>query len=364
MSFEEELEDLSLSPEEYSRRAIERSLEGVVGLYVDPELETTAVCDLQRQLNTPSPFDSDRTIASRDDLVSYAYLFKIPMEGSDQELAERIRQAAPCDWIDRVYEWARQDERAAYHLNRYVTDIAMTILIKLRNNEPLSPEEIAFMPGVDEAIQRSPLPNRGFQVYRGLYSSPGKVGDFIILETPKSGSFSLVPVLSGYLGPEESGTSCCLLQIYVPANAAVSYHPSEDQVIFPSGAEFYIVAGPFVEEYPAFGEQNPLITYHAVYVGPPSPTRTGPTIYDRLPLADAYYLAIVRDLPFPYGRDPYTVLAEADQRDPSFIQRIRSGNVGLSPSELRLYLVLRGYDIGPIRSYTTDQILRLLGIRS
>ena len=351
--------DPAESFEEQSRRAIEDELQGVVGLYTNPDIETTAVCDLSRQLTIPNPLQDNQTLATRDDLISYAYLFGITPEGlSDEQLAEEIRTKAPCDWINRVYDWARQDTQAAYHFNRYVTDIMMGVLTRVREGRSLTPEDQALLRGVGDAVGRSPRPERGFNVYRGSYTPPGQPGEIITLDTPKSGSFSLVPVLSGYLGSQ----TCCLMEIYVPAGAAVSYHPSEDQVIFPKGAEFYILSGPFVKTYPAFGEQHDLETYHVIYIGNLGflPLKRPSSIYDKLPLTDAYYLAVLRRLPFPYGRDPAGALDAADKRDPNYLRKILSGDISLTPSEIRFYLLTKGYDVTSAANYDLDQMLEVL----
>ena len=335
---------------------IDSSLGDMVGLYVDAEVETTSVCDLKRQLTVQSLLFTERTIASHDDIISYAQLFGIPVEGTDEEMAEKIKRAAPCEWIERVSQWAKGSKTASYYLNRYVTDISMEILHKLREGIALSPKEATFLPGVDRAIEESPRPSHGFNVYRGVRSAPGKVGEFIELSTPKSGSFSLDPILSGYIGEN----NCCILLIYVPKGAIISYHPSEDQVIFPSGAQFYIMSGPSLQLYSAFGENTSLITYEMIYVGTSSPIRSGVSNYDQLPLADAYYIAALRGLSFPYGKDPYAVLDEADRGDSSYLQQITGGNVRPNAPETRFYLKLAGYDISPIANYNYEQLVPIL----
>lgn len=240
-----------------------------MGLYTNPDVITPSVCQLREQLTQPSPFFEDRTLVTRDDLLSYARLFGLATEGrSNEELADEIKARAPCHWIERVYDWAEQDQRAAHALNQYVTDTMMLILAKIREGRPLDVQETNLLREVDRAVQRSPRPDEGFTVYRGSYNSPGTVGQIITFDTPKSGSFHLEDVLQGYVQvDDQTGEICCLIEIYVPSGSVVSYHPSEDQVIFPTGAQFHILSGPQLKMYQAFGESQPTVTYQAIYIG-------------------------------------------------------------------------------------------------
>lgn len=233
-----------------------------------PELETTSVCDLAGQIRRAHGLDPQRNVASRADLLSYAHLFQIPTEGrSDDELIEEIQRLAPCQWIARVKEWALENPESAKFLNRYVTDDYMEILRRRREGEPLNEEE-QYLEDLNHTIHDSPKPDRGFTAYRGWYGPPGKVGDIVELDVPKSGSFALDPIFSAYLDfSGEDGIACCLMEVYIPSGATLTYHPSEDQIIFPAGAQFHIMSGPSIAEYPVFGEIQKVKMYQAVYIG-------------------------------------------------------------------------------------------------
>ena len=333
------------------------------GLFTDPEIETPSVCDLKRQLTVDNPIFDNEKIVHRDNLIPYADFFGIATDNkSDEQLADEIIQAAPCSWINNVFEWARQDKTASDALNEYVTDTMMHILLNIREGVALTPDETSLMREINEAVLRSLRPTRGFNVYRGSYY-PATVGQINTMDTPKSGSFYLPGVLEGYIKvDDQTGEICCVYEIYVPSGSIISYHPSEDQVIFPVGAQFYTLDGPLKKKFRVFGRESEVTVYQQVYMGVSSPivTRRKDSIYDRISVIDSYVLAILRDLPFPYGSDPAAILSTADESDSSYLQRVYTGQVQHVPAEIRLYLSAKGLDVSSTSDYNLEQMVEVL----
>lgn len=223
-----------------------------------PGAETASICNLRNDLKSG--------IAYRDTLESYASMYSIPYLGVPSEtLIDHIEEVAPCDWISSVERWAQQNANYAEALNTYSND--MTVIQKVREGKPLTISESYHLRTLGEAIQKSPRPDFSFVVYRGNYSTPGKIGDVITTSYPTSGSFSFVPIYSAYMKDSIS-------KIYISQDSVLSYHPAEDQVIFPTGAQFKIVSGPTPKSHLVFGEHVTSPEYELDYIGVSAQTHT------------------------------------------------------------------------------------------
>lgn len=241
------------------------------GLYTNSDLIGLSVCDLLDQLDAES-FDQlnlerfDQKLVTPGVLLEYSKMFNIDISGmTEEQAANAIVQKAPCDWIHSVEQWARKnydDEIKA--INFYITDVMMIILGKLKEDIPLKSHEKEILDNLNKAIRRSPRPNEPFRVLRGVYLDPElNPGNIYRIKNNSSGSFSSSDVLQGYIS-----SNSCIFNISIPAESILTYHPSEDQVIFPEGAQFIIVSGPYVEKYEPFDEPSYEITYDCTYMGP------------------------------------------------------------------------------------------------
>jgi len=121
-------------------------------------------------------------------------------------------------------------------------------------------EAIVFFKDLNNAIYEAPRPQRSFWVFRGIHGQKYRPGDFVNFLTSKSGTFN-INVPAGYVG-DKTDPECCYMRIFIPKNSILGYHPSEDQVIFPSGTKLYITKGPVLEEGKKF--------YTAIYTDVPS----------------------------------------------------------------------------------------------
>lgn len=140
----------------------------------------------------------------------------------------------------------------------------MIILSKIRNNIDLHFKEKEIKYNLNKAIYRSPRPNKSFTVLRGVYIDPDfTIGDITVNENNTSGTFLTEAVLSGY-----TSEYSCILKIYIPVESILTYHPYEDQVIFPEKSEFKIINVPYIEKYIAFEDPTYEPTYDCIYIGP------------------------------------------------------------------------------------------------
>jgi hypothetical protein len=214
-------------------------IENYNGLYVDPIFTTPAICQLKEMLNR---YYDNHIIVDRKILESYANILEIKIENqTDEELALQIQNAAPCDWINSVFEWAKDHKEFAKPLNLYVTDKMMIILTNIRNNIPLNESDKQLLKDINNAIWNSPVTISPIKIYRGYRNcliNPVSIGNIITFNTPKSGSFDFNSVISGYVDLADM----CIYEILIPTNSPVTYHPSEDQIIFPAGAQFYVLS--------------------------------------------------------------------------------------------------------------------------
>ena len=259
----------------------------------------------------------------------------------------------------------------------------MKILHKLRNGN-LTKNDLGLVRDINNTIYRSPRPNYRFKTLRGIYGDQDHLlgkGDITITNSPKSGSFFIDHITAGYIN-STADTRCCVAHIYIPRESIMSYHRSEDQVIFPTGAIFFVLTDPWSREYLNWGNSTNITSYQFIYIdaplepqaldtssgtyileeGSPDPTN----LYTLLSFADAYLLCFLRDIPFPYGYDPFGLLLKEDQRDARFINRITSGKYDIdSALEMRLYLASLGHDIKSHISYNAEEmriVLREMGL--
>ncbi len=223
------------------------------GLTVEHGLETASICNLRYDWENQLP------VLDRDTLESYAAMYNISYTGvPDMTLIELIMIAAPCSWISSVEAWAKRNTQYAKALNTYSTD--MSTMSKVRKGEILTSKEEIYYQILKEAILNSPLTDQEFAVYRGNYQSPGTFGTEVTYSYPVSGSFSFVPIYSAYVNDSIS-------KIIIPKGSVLSYHPSEDQVIFPAGAKFRIISGSISKSHLVFGQIETYPEYELVYKG-------------------------------------------------------------------------------------------------
>ena len=335
------------------------------------EFRTSAICDLPQQLGEEGVFGQ---LASRETLENYAFTFGIATEGkTDEQLAQDIAAAGPCNWISQVKEWAKKDSKIDY-LNSYVTSGEMEQLNEeIDEQNPLSPKLIDEIYRINQAIYAAPRVSESFVVYQGIPHKSYQAGQVFTIEVPKTSSFSL-DVLSGNYIDFQVQPACCVAKIFVPVGAIATYHISEDRVIFPSGARFYVLTNPVVVDMSSNGKDIPVRYYELIYVDAPvepekvvhepivtltRPTKKS-TPYDELSPSDAYAITIIRNLPFPVSIDPYSVLADADEADPSYMSRIEGIDFDLeNPVEVRLFLASTGENVSAWDDYDSEQMQQI-----
>lgn len=245
-----------------------------------PGLINSEICNLANQVKQ---FSRGKFLVTRPTLVHYANVLNIDVAGkTDQQLIKEIANRAPCQWIARMYEWAKMPQNAAHTaaLNRYVTDEMANIILKVKNNQnlttstsfalpnPLNPQEEQLIQEVNQAIMNAPKPDKQFMVYRGVYGEANNVpqpGQIIRLDTPQSGTFKIDMAIEKYTN-SNSDPICCLQEVLIPRNATVAYHPAEDQVIFPRFGRFYVVSPPMLKSYMIDEKTYKVLTYQVVYI--------------------------------------------------------------------------------------------------
>ena len=271
-------------------------------IYNDPNLTSPTICNLRKQYNK---LLFGRRLITRYTLESYAKLLDVEnyQNMSEEQLIDGIEEKAPCDWINRVLNWSKTYPNIS-SLNIYVTDPMIEILSKIRDNKILDSKDKQLVRNINQAIYDSPKPKQQFKVLRGIRESEGnyKIGDIITYNTPKSGSFHTSSVLSGYIGePDDKDVFCCILEIYVPINAILSYHTSEDQVIFPTGAQIIIVSDRIAKDYKIGNDDDKIYTYSAIYVdSPKDPQIIGVSSILPSQNYNKYLQMYNSNLPFPY----------------------------------------------------------------
>lgn len=219
-------------------------------------------------------------------------------------------QPAPCGWVRRVKEWGLTTDLAS-SLNYYVTDDGIHVLDNYRSGLPLSDEESEFITKLNAAIYQSPHPDSSFSVLRGIYMDPNYPlvpGTSIVNGICRSGSFDPGLVLQGYFNPDKENS--VILRIHIPKHSILTWHPSEDQVIFPMGAEFLITSNKHrISMEAQWTPSDPVVSVtedviDAIYIDAPSIPETSPSPiplqYETLPNVLSYITAKDQDYIFPY----------------------------------------------------------------
>ena len=231
-------------------------------------------------------------------------------------------QAAPCTWIEQVKQWALTTDEA-YHINRYVTDDGMDILVNHKHNIELLPDEEQLIGDLNMAIYHSPRPDVSFPVLRGIYLDPNYPlvpGVVIVNGITRSGSLDPGIVLQSYYTGDERSV---ILRIHIPKDSVITWHPSEDQVIFPIGARFLITSAKRSVSMPVqWGpDQLPeLVTQDvidAIYIDAPDQALTRPITSEYQSILNTSLYTSMRDqgYDFPY-RAP--LLLKYPDLDPRF----------------------------------------------
>lgn len=292
------------------------------GLTLEAGYQGTQICKLVEQLRE-SRLLTNLPLVTRENLENYASLFNIDSTNkTNDQLATEIVKNAPCEWIYNVLEWAKINDIRVHYLNLFRTDRMLGILYKIVEAEQLDNEETEIIINVNNTIYASPRPNSQFKVYRGLFSVTAdslNKDQIITFNSPKSGTFSFETAAGGYIN-YDINPPCCILEILIPKHAIITYHPQEDQVIFPTGAQFCVLSSSFLKNYMLDGQSQTFNSYQLVYINAPNNNASNSirpssissatrSIHSNLSLSDAYLTAFREDLSFPYGNDPYTLLA-------------------------------------------------------
>jgi len=179
-----------------------------------------------------------------------------------KEMIAAIKSAAPCNWIQKVEKFLDTSPLGKY-LYLYATDYMLDIYKWIREKR-ITPNIENLISGMNQAIYASPRTEKPFMIYR-ISRFPIEVGDSMIIETPKSGTFLLNVLNEQYL----QGQNSTLFRIWIPRNSIISYVPLYDQVVFPTGAEFLAVSEVQDEIIYIEGEEKSWSIQDLFYIGAP-----------------------------------------------------------------------------------------------
>ena len=240
---------------------------------------TSSVCHLDEQWFEVHTLGS--RLHSRNNLLrTYAYLFALNPDDYDLKeyptdayyiynkdyypvkLITAIKKAAPCDWIQKVEKFLNSSPLAKY-LYIYTTDYMLDVYKWIRVKK-ITENIKTLITGMNQAIYASPRPNNKFMVYR-ISRFSITAGVSIIIETPKSGTFSINAIQEPYLRSENS----TYFRIWIPKNSILSYIPIEDQVVFPTGAQFLAVSDVKEEVIVINGQVEYKPVQDIFYIGAP-----------------------------------------------------------------------------------------------
>lgn len=239
------------------------------GLWYEPAFIGTEICNLEQQIGQYDHF-VDYLLVDKETLENYAQVVGVSSDGDEVTVARRIKEAAPCSWINEVQEWAKTTD-LAYYLNLYVTNKMMSAYKILRDGGEGDEydDAVELAEGVNRAVYESPRPDKPFKVLRGQRPLYG-VGEIISFGPPRSSTFSANDV-DHYITPGKTPGQY-VVEIFIPRGAIVSYHPSEDQVIFPMGAQFFVCSKPQIREFNTRGSDSPdkYRVYQMIYVNCPA----------------------------------------------------------------------------------------------
>lgn len=172
--------------------------------------------------------------------------------------------------------WAEQTD-LAYYINLFITDVVMRILYKYRNNERLTNQDINIMRQVNASIYSAPRTITPFSVVSGVFvdpNNPFRIGQVFEYGISRSATINAHEAIAGYLSDDDNLS--VLLLIHIPRGAILTYHPSENQVIFPIGAKFCITS-----EQETINIQTPdgidtIPIYRCLYIDAPNNPETIP----------------------------------------------------------------------------------------
>lgn len=352
-----------------------------------PYAYQSGICSIFYSNPDPDYYDEDEdddpeVVATyrRERMLTYASAYQLDTtELTDQQIMDDIFIRTPCQWISDYIEWLERNKKThGKYLDLYTTDLLMEAIGNEFYNK-LTPKNIDLLSKIGYSLYQGPRVTQKFMVHRGHHGTSDSIkqGQVLTFSTLKSGTFSIDTITKAYLN-FNTKPPCCMIQIFVPVNSLVGYQSSEDQIIFPAGAEFFFISGPSRRNVLAHGEQLELTSYQCIYINAPqahkvtasTPNRTliGSTqsldnIYSLLPLYDAYLLCYSCDLPFPYGDDPYLLLSLNDHNvsNHEFIHKILAGRIDLNnPFEMRVYLALNRALVSDIGDSTPKQLQRLV----
>lgn len=319
---------------------------------------------------------------------------------SNIQIAQEITAKIPCDWINSVNNWLNNNKNDHITLRLYTSEYMVELLEKNRNNS-LNSTEKNLISDINKTIYKSPLPLTKFVVARGQYSDIYlKNKNILRFDTPKSGSFDTTLITTIYVGDtlyHAGENKCCFIEIMIPRHSILTFYNNvntgSEQVIFPIGAEFYIISkdiGPYKLPNPYHTsingkpisitrteEERKIITYKLVYIDAPQyPVNYGSlppenslidghqiipnNYYSYLKLGDLYEIMYYRNIPFPYTKNPFQIAQDYDKID-NFIEYIKNGEVDLTNvSIIKLYLIIRGENYNIINEMNDEEIMEYL----
>lgn len=128
-------------------------------------------------------------------------------EYSDLFGTKNFEMARPCHWISDVLEWAIEHPSHADILNNYVRSGVIST-------------------SLNDTIYQFP------RIYGStrVYLSVPELNERVTLQDVTSGSFG------------KHNLEGNILIVHVPKRAIVAYHPQDDKIIFPKGAQLYLIS--------------------------------------------------------------------------------------------------------------------------
>jgi hypothetical protein len=193
-----------------------------------------------------------------ENLIDNASAYGINIHQDRDKIVTDLSKLMPCEWISL----SRNPMNPHEYLDRYVTDEWMGIKQYIKEGTeifghmPNESDLVSIVNNINYEIYQQPRTTEQFSVFKGFELKTGlNVGDIIEMNIPTSGTFSIdqsleyvyydnAPYTNYELPPQANNPdkSCCLTEIIIPANMPLSYHPSENQVIFPVGSRYKIIS--------------------------------------------------------------------------------------------------------------------------
>jgi len=232
-------------------------------------------------------------------LIVDALAYNININQNKDQIVKDLSKLMPTQWIIQ----SRNSNSPHDYFDRYTTDEWMGILSYLYErkiqgmSEDLSRDDIvSFINNLNKQIYAHPRTIEEFKVFEGFNITKHNlnildldVGDIIVMNVQESGTFS-VDVATEYIDynnvdwslhdrqrERQEGenifrekkiddvyNACCLAEIIIPPGMVLAYHPSEDQVIFPIGAQYKIISK-LAYDFPPFK----IKSYRMLYLSSP-----------------------------------------------------------------------------------------------